>query len=74
MNEPKRLRVLDINTPWFWLTIFYEPLNYGDSWLKIELWELNKWKKWWFHFWKWEDIPSGIDYDYEPQTRREENL
>jgi len=29
-----RLRILDLNTPWFWLTAFYVPKAYGKPWLE----------------------------------------
>lgn len=57
--KPLRLRVLDLNTPWFWFTIFYEPCAYGESWLRIELWKPHTWRKFWIHFWKWEPIPNS---------------
>jgi hypothetical protein len=54
----KRLRVFDLNTPWFWFTVFYNPNAYGTDWLRISLWSPHQFKKWWIHFWLWEDPPS----------------
>ena len=67
----KRLRFLDINTPWFWFTIFYKPLSYGDSWLEIELWEPHTHCKWWIYFYVWEDIPDSVNFELEPLSERE---
>lgn len=52
----KRLRVLDINTPWFWLTIFYYGQRYGKPSFELLAWDPHTWQKFWFHAWKWEDI------------------
>lgn len=52
-----RLRVFDLNTPWFWLTIFYQRL-YGKPWMEVLLWEPHTFRSWWVHFWLWETIPD----------------
>lgn len=70
----KRLRILDINTPWVWLTILYRPKIYGDSWLITELWEPNRWRKWWLHFWQWEDTPDTHGFEGEKLVEREQKL
>lgn len=69
-----RLRVLDINTPWFWFTIFYRPRIYGDSWLVIEFWQPHAWRKWWFHFWQWEETPNCKSMEGETLTEEEQKL
>ncbi len=58
-GQETRLRVFDVNTPWFWFTIFYHPVIYGQSWFRIELWEAHRrdgkaW--WWFNLWQWEEV------------------
>lgn len=73
MKTSQRLRVLDINTPWFWFTIFYEPHAYGDSWLRIELWNPHQWRKWWIYFWKLEEIPDNCGMEGEPLLKREQD-
>lgn len=72
--DNKRLRVVDLNTPLFWFTIFYRPHIYGDSWLIIEFWEPHAWRKWWFNFWRWEDAPSGMGVEGETITEKEQKL
>lgn len=70
-----RLRVLDINTPKFWFTIFYEPNAYGEAWLRIEFWHPHSWAKWWIHFWLWEEIPDSHNwYVDEPITKRNQDV
>ena len=70
-TPPWRIRVLDWNTPWFWFTVFYEPFNYGEAWLKIEVWSPHKHCKWWLNCWRKEqiiDTPQGLFYsDGEPK-------
>ena len=53
----KRFRVFDLNTPWFWLTIFFQR-RYGKPWLEVLLWKPHTWKKWWVYAWKWEAVPD----------------
>lgn len=62
--KPIRLKVIDWNTWWFWLLVYYQPYAYGEPWLLIEIFEPEKiktingrFKRTWFHFWKW--IPTG---------------
>lgn len=54
----RRLRVLDLNTPWVWFTIFYSPGRYGKPWLECSLWSPNSWKRFWLNVWQWEDVPD----------------
>jgi len=64
-----RLRILDLNTPWFWLTAFYVPKAYGKPWLEVGLWKPHRWKRFWFHAWQWEKIPEETGgYGPEEQT------
>lgn len=67
-----RLRALDLKTPWFWLTIFYRPRIYGDSWLILELWEPPVHRKWWAYFWRWEETPDTHGYEGEPLSEEEQ--
>lgn len=53
-----RLRVFDLNTPWFWLTCFFKPQHYGKPYLELSLWKPHQWQKWWLNIWKWEEIPT----------------
>ena len=53
----KRLRIIDINTPWFWITCFWQR-TYGKPRLELALWEPHKWQRWWVNFWQWEGIPD----------------
>jgi len=48
-----RLRILDVNTPWFWLTLFYQK-SYGKPFLEASAWSPHSWKRWWLHVWQWE--------------------
>jgi len=52
-----RLRMFDWNTPWFWLTIFYQRA-YGKPAFELSIWPPNRWKKWWLNVWQWEKRPS----------------
>jgi hypothetical protein len=54
----KRLRVFDLNTPWFWFTIFFQPNAYGTDWLRISLWHPHTFKRWWVYMWLWENVPD----------------
>lgn len=61
-----RLRILDINTPYVWLTVFFQR-SYGKPWLEISFWQPNTWKNWWVHVWMWEQLPSEQgSYAVEP--------
>lgn len=51
LADDPRLRVLDVNTPWFWLTVFHRRA-YGRPRLEISVWSPNRWRKWWFNFWQ----------------------
>jgi hypothetical protein len=53
----KRLRIFVLNTPLFWLTVFYQRA-YGKPRLTIELWEPHKWKRFWINLWQWEPVPD----------------
>ena len=53
-----RLRIFDLNTPWFWLTMFYNPNPYGKPWLETSLWKPNSWKRFWVNVWQWEPMPA----------------
>jgi hypothetical protein len=53
-----RLRVLDINTPWFWLTVFWQRL-YGKPWLEMSIWSPNTHRSWWFYAFQWEKYAEG---------------
>lgn len=53
-----KLRVFDLNTPWFWLTLFYYPEHYGKPFLELSLWNPHTFKKWWIHGWIREQIPD----------------
>jgi hypothetical protein len=55
--KPQRLRVFDWNTPWFWLTVFYQQA-YGKPYLEIALWKPNTWKRFWLNVWQWEEVPD----------------
>ena len=52
-----RLRIFDLNTPWFWLVIFHQR-TYGKPWLEISLWRPHSWQKWWVYFWEREKLPD----------------
>ena len=49
-----RLRIFDLNTPWFWLTLFWQR-SYGKPFIELSIWRPNSWKKWWLNVWKWEE-------------------
>lgn len=53
-----RLRIFDLNTPFFWLTIFYNPKHYGKPTVEAAIWEPHKFQKWWIHVWMWEKLPD----------------
>jgi len=63
-NNPDVLHVLDWHTPWVWITVLYDPIAYGDSWLKIELWkpEEHRRKTWWLNFWNWRERPNEYPF------------
>jgi hypothetical protein len=63
-----RLRVFDLNTPWFWFTVFYEP-KWGEPYLVASLWQPHKWQKFWIHFWKWEKAPIPGGYEAMPVSQ-----
>jgi hypothetical protein len=52
-----RLRIFDLNTPWFWVTIFAQN-RYAKPWFEISVWSPNTFKKWWIHFWMREPWPD----------------
>jgi hypothetical protein len=52
-----RLRIFDLNTPWFWLIFFFQR-NYSKPWLELSLWTPHTFQKWWIHVWQWEKIPD----------------
>ena len=55
-----RLRVLDINTRWFWFVCFYRKSWSGCVGRHIEatLYGPQLWTKSWLNFWKWEPLPD----------------
>jgi len=53
----QRLRILDINTPWFWFLILYKK-SYGEPFIELTIWKPHTWQKWWLYAWQWEEIPS----------------
>lgn len=53
----KRLRIFDLNTPWFWVTVFFQRL-YGKPWFELSLWKPHTFKRWWIYAWKWEPLPD----------------
>ena len=63
-----RLRIFDLNTPWFWLTIIFQR-KYGEPWFALSLWKPNTWQKWWIHVWQWEKQPDmrGQEVVHEQQ-------
>lgn len=52
-----RLRIFDINTPWFWFVMFYRR-ECGKPHISADLYESQKWSKSWLHVWKWEKLPD----------------
>jgi len=52
-----RLRIVDINTPWFWLVAFAQR-EYGEPRFRLAIYAPNRWKRWWFHCWKREAVPE----------------
>lgn len=62
-STPKRLRVFDLNTPFFWVTIFWYGRRYGKPTAEALLWPSAhsgaklRFGLWWFNFWKWEPVP-----------------
>lgn len=50
-----RLRIIDLNTPWFWFTFFYQQ-KYGEPYLTASFWKPHTWKRFWLHIWKWENV------------------
>jgi len=68
-----RLRILDLNTPWFWLTLFFNRPSYGKPKLELSLWGPHKWRNWWLHVWKWEQI--GYERGgYAQETSQKQNV
>lgn len=51
-----RLRILDWNTPWVWITAFFNPKAHGTPIVEFGLWRPHTWKRWWFHCWQWESF------------------
>ena len=62
-----RLRILDLNTPWFWATIFYYRQHYGKPIIEAAIWEPHKWQKWWLHIWQHEKIPVETPMESNPR-------
>ena len=52
-----RFRVLDLNTPWFWLVVFGQNIH-GKARVEILVYGPQRWKRWWLHVWKREDVPA----------------
>ncbi len=52
-----RLRILDWNTRWFWITAFWYGKRYGASMFEFSLHEPQKWSRW-IHVWLREPIPD----------------
>ena len=52
-----RLRIFDLNTPWFWLVIFFQRA-YSKPWIEALLYQPAGWTKFWFNFWQWEKQPD----------------
>jgi hypothetical protein len=52
-----RLRIFDLNTPLFWLTVFFQRA-YGKPWVEVSLWNPHQFKKWWVYVWQWEQRPD----------------
>lgn len=72
--KPKRLRILDIHTPKFWFTIFYEPYAYGEPWFRIDFWYPHSWARWWIKRpWQWEDIPDTHGMESEPILQKNQD-
>lgn len=51
-----RLRILDWNTRWFWLTIFRNR-SIGEPIIAVSVWHPHTWARW-IHVWQWEPIPT----------------
>jgi hypothetical protein len=54
-----RLRLLDWNTPWFWLTVFWQR-GYGKPLFELSVWKPNAWQRWWLHLYQWEEIRPNL--------------
>lgn len=52
-----RLRVLDVNTRWFWFVIFAQRV-YGKPRIEALLYPPNRWGGSWFHVWRREPFPD----------------
>ena len=53
-----RLRILDLNTPWFWLVAFAQR-QYGEPRFRLEIYGPQRWSRFWLHCWKREEIPDA---------------
>ena len=54
----RRLRVLDLNTPWFWLVVFWHGRRYGQPTAEASLYPPQRWRRFWLHVWQREPIPD----------------
>lgn len=71
--DDKRLRVIDLMTPWFWIVCFYQPRIYGEAWFILEIFEGQFTPKWWWNFWIWERKPSSVGMEHwQPLSTEEE--
>lgn len=49
----RRLRIFDLNTPWFWIVLFWQERR-----LVVRVYPSNRWAGWWLHAFKREPIPD----------------
>lgn len=68
-----RLRIIDLNTPWFWLVAFSQ-YAYGEPRFNLNVYGPQRWQRFWFHFWQRETLPeqtAGLGYVSVPQQDTE---
>ena len=53
-----RLRIIDLNTPWFWFVMFYR--RESGPHVAAHLYGPQRWCKFWWNFWKWEKLPDEL--------------
>ena len=60
----KRFRLFDLNTPLFWVVIFFRR-QYGKPWLEALVYPSQyplrpRWRRWWLHGLDWEAEPTQM--------------
>ena len=57
-----RLRVFDLNTPWFWIVWFWYGSRGHDARMEITVYRGQSWQRFWFNCWKREEYQGLEDF------------